>query len=767
MATKTGTTNGKFNVVGTRPIRHDGPDKVTGKAKYGADINMAGLLHGKILRSPHAHARILSIDTTKAAALPEVKAIVTSADFPITTETAIDFGETQGNARLLAENALAVDKVYYKGHAIAAVAATNPHIAEIALDLIKVDYEVLPAVLDVRHAMEDNAPLLHDRLTTRSKAERFSTGKDSGIQSNIASHLQFERGDVTKAFLDSDVIVEREFTTESVHQGYIEPHPSTVYWASDGQITVWTSTQGPFSIRAQTAAILNVPESKVKVIPMEIGGGFGGKIQAYLEPVCAILSKKTGRPVKIVMTRKEVFEGSGPAAATYMWAKIGSTSSGILTGAQLYLAFAAGAFPGSPVGAAANTALAPYKIDNLLVDGFDVVCNRPKVAAYRAPGSPQGAFAVEQVIDELAEKVGMDPIAFRLKNAPKEADRQPSGVSFPRIGCIEVETAMSQHPHYKTPLNGQYRGRGISMGYWGNAGMQSSVTINVNSDGTVTLISGSVDIGGSRAAIAMQAAEVLGIKAEEVYPSVGDTDSVGWTGVTGGSRTAFSTGIAAVTAAENIKRQMTERIAFIWEVNPEEVSFSNGMFTSERNPKDQVSFKQLAGQLAATGGLLTASAISNPKQIGPCFAGNIVDVEVDPETGKVTILRFTAFQDVGQAAHPSYVEGQMQGGTVQGIGWALNEEYYYSADGSMANPTFLDYRMPTSLDVPMIDTVLIEVPNPGHPFGLRGVGEVSIVPPMGAVANAISKATGNRLYALPMTPAAVLKALNGGGESEV
>ena len=749
----------QFKVVGTRPIRHDGVDKVTGRAQYGADTQMAGLLHGKILRSPHAHARIRSIDTSKAEALPGVKAVATAQDFPIVEDQVIDLAETMDNARMLADNALAHDKVLYKGHAVAAVAATDPHIAEEALHLIEVDYEVLPTVLTLHDALKEDAPLLHEQMTIMAVAKRFSRGEDTGVKSNIASHIQFKLGDLEQGFKEADVIVERELSTQTVHQGYIEPHASTGFWAPDGHVTIWTSTQGHFGIRAQTAAITGVPESMVKVIPMEIGGGFGGKLTTYLDPVVAILSRKSGRPVKIVMTRKEVFEGTGPTSATFMRAKIGADKDGHITAAQLYLAYEAGAFPGSPVGAGASTSLAPYKIDNLLVDGYDVVCNKQKVAAYRAPGSPEAAFAVETVIDELAEKLGMDPLEFRLKNVAQEGDRQPNGVLNPRIGCKELEEVMKAHPHYEALLEGPNRGRGVAVGQWFNAGGVSSATIHVNSNGTINLITGSVDIGGTRAAVAMQAAEVLGLKAEEVAPTVVDTDAVGWTAPTGGSRIALATGLAAITAAEEVKRQMSARAALLWEVQPEDVEFKDGVFFCAKNPADRMSFKELAGKLMRTGGPITCSVSSNAKQVGPAYAGNIVDVEVDPETGKVTILRYTAFQDAGKAAHPSYVEGQMQGGSVQGIGWALNEEYFYSEDGTMANSSFLDYRMPTSLDLPMIDAVIVEVPNPGHPFGLRGVGEVSIVPPMAAIANAIHNAIDVRMSKLPMSPGAILEAL--------
>ena len=749
-----------YKVVGTRPIRHDGLDKVTGRARYGADISMPGLVHGKILRSPHAHARIRSIDTSKAEALPGVLAVATAKDFPIVEDQVIDLAETQGNVRMIAENVLAHDKALYKGHAVAAVAAVNSHIAEEALDLIEVDYEVLPAVLTVREAMKEDAPLLHENMTTRFRVERFGRGEDTGNNSNIAAHLQFKQGDVEQGFKEADVVVEREFTTQTVHQGYIEPHASTVVWSSDGHITIWTSTQGTFSVRASTAAILGVPESMVKVVPMEIGGGFGAKIITYLDPVAAILSRKSGRPVKIVMTRQEVFEGTGPTSATYMRCKIGATNDGRITAAQLYLAYEAGAFPGSPIGGGALTGLGPYNMPNLVVDGYDVVCNKQKVQAYRAPGQPQAAFAVEPVIDELAETLGMAPLEFRLKNAVQEGDRMPNGIPHPRIGCREVLEAMIAHPHYSTPLEGANRGRGIAIGHRFNSGQASSATIHVNSDGTINLLTGSVDIGGTRTAVAMQAAEVLGLRAEDVAPTVVDTDSVGYTGATGGSRTAYDTGLAAIACAEDVKKQMMERAALLWEVQPEDVEFSDGVFICAKT-EDRLSFKELAARLMSTGGPVTCSMSTNSTGVGSTFGGNIIDVEVDPETGKVEILRCSAFIDAGRSVHPDYVEGQVQGATVQGIGWALNEEYFYNRDGTMLNSSFLDYRMPTSLDVPMIDTVVVEVPNPRHPFGLRGVGEVPIIPPLAAIANAISQATGVRMNDLPITPGAITEAIEG------
>ena len=749
----------KYQVVGTRPIRHDGLEKVTGAAKYGADIQLAEMLHGKVLRSPYAHAYVRSIDTSKAEALPGVFAVTTSKDFPIIEDQVIDYGEASGSARQMAEHVMANDKVLYKGHAVAAVAAANQHIAEQAIHLIKVDYEVLPTVLTLHDALKKDAPVLHDNLTTMFRVERFSRGEDTGVKGNVAGHIQHKLGDIEKGFAEADVVVEREFETQTVHQGYIEPHAATAVWAPDGRVTIWTCTQGSFAIRSAVAAITGVPESTVKVIPTEIGGGFGAKLTPYLEPVAAVLSRKTGHPVKMVMDRKEVFEGTGPTSATYMRCKIGADKNGKITAAELYMAYEAGAYPGSPVGGGAMAATGPYNIENLVVNGYDIVCNKQKVQAYRAPGQPQGCFAVEPVIDELAELLGMDPMEFRLKNVATEGDRMPTGVPLARIGIREMEEAMKAHPHHSAPLDGPNQGRGIAVGFRMQGGQASSATINVNNNGTINLITGSVDIGGTRTAVAMQAAEVLGIRAEDVSPSVVDTDAIGYTASTGGSRIAFDTGLAAIATAEEVKRQMSARAALIWEVQEEDVEFENGTFVCTKNPADRLTFKELAGRLMGTGGPITCSAASNAGGVGPIIAGNIVDVEVDPETGKVEILRCTAFVDAGTAVHPSYVEGQMQGGTVQGIGWALNEEYFYTEDGTMANSSFLDYRMPTSLDLPMIDTVITEVPNPRHPYGLRGVGEAPIIPPIAALANAIYHAVGVRLTKLPMSPGSILEAL--------
>ena len=733
----------KYAVIGTRPLRPDGADKVTGRALYGGDFEMSGLIYGKILRSPHAHARIKSINYDKAMALEGVLEVVTADDLPGNPDGNISISYKRGNI-------LAKDKVLYVGHAVAAVAAKDQHIAEEALELIDVEYEVLSASLNVEQAMDKNAEIIHENTFMKEFGEMTT------INNNIDEHFQHKVGNIDKGFEDADLVVEGKYSTVMVHQGYIEPHAATALWKSDGTLTVWNSTQGSFPDRDELSTILDIPISRIKVVPLEIGGGFGGKIPIYQEPVAALLSKKTGNPVKIIMTRKEVFESTGPTPGGYTKVKIGVKHDGKITAMKAELAFEAGGYPGSPVGMGSLCVFAAYKCDNQLVDGYDVIVNKPKTAAYRAPGSPNAAFATEQAMDEIAQKLDIDPIDLRLMNAVSEGDRRVDGPKFPVVG---LET-MKNSPQYRSKLDGPNKGRGIAVGYWFNVGLQSSCSINVNTDGSVNLIEGSTDIGGSRASIAMQAAETLEIPYESVNPSVVDTGTVGYTAVTGGSRTTFSTGYAAHLAAQDVKEQMIKRASEIWGVQHKSVTYSKGQFSSSADPALTMSFKELASQLEKTGGSIAGKGSINPKKVGGSFAGSICDLEIDPETGKSTILDFTAVQDAGKAIHPSYVEGQMQGGSVQGIGWALNEEYFYDKDGTMNNSSLLDYRMPTSLDLPEINAIIVEVPDPMHPYGVRGVGEANIVPPTAAVANAMNRASGERFYNLPMNPSAVVSKLN-------
>jgi CO/xanthine dehydrogenase Mo-binding subunit len=745
----------QFRYIGTRSIRPDGYDKVTGRANYGADHFEAGMLHGCILRSPHAHARILEIDLAPALAMPGVHAAVCAADLPEPAAGREAAGEDAEDFRDMSHNILARGKVLYHGHAVAAVAATSEALARQALAAIRVEYEPLPFVTDVAAAMEPDAPMLHE--------DQFTEGLDEAPDkpSNIAQRIELARGDLEKGFAEAELVVERTYRTPTAHQAYIEPHACVVNAGSDGKVDIWCSSQGQFMVRTYTARVLGIDVADIRVTPAEIGGGFGGKTTIYLEPVAALLSRRSGRPVKMVMTREEVFRATGPAAAAIVRTRIGVTRDGRFTAMEADVIMDAGAFKGSPAHLGAQCMFAPYNCPNQRAVAYDVVTNTAKTAAYRAPGAPQAQLAAECVINEIADELNIDPIELRLRNAVVEGDRGFHGPRFRAIGFREVLEAARAHPNYQLPVPAG-QGRGVAAGFWFNVGLQSSATINVHESGRLTVITGNPDIGGSRASMALMAAETLGVPVEDVKPIIGDTDSVGFNDLTGGSRTTFASGMAVVQAAENLIGTLRERAAAIWEVEADAVEWRAGAAQPPPGADAKpLTLAELAGLADRTGGPLTASASLTAKGAGPAFSVNFCDVDVDVETGKVDLLRFTAVQDAGRAIHPGYVEGQMEGGAVQGIGWALNEEYLYDDQGVLENPGFLDYRVPVASDLPMIDTVIIEVPNPGHPYGVRGVGEAPICAPMAAVTTAVNHAIDRRLTELPLSPPRVLAAIDG------
>jgi CO/xanthine dehydrogenase Mo-binding subunit len=738
----------KYKVVGTRPNRPDGVDKVTGRARFGADAVAPGMLIGSVLRSPHAHAKIKSIDASKALKLAGVKAVITSADLP---------DKTDGDAGLydILVNVMAREKALYEGHAVAAVAATSASIAKAALKLIKIDYEILPHVTDVDEAMKPNAPLLYPKMIT--------DGVDPKPKkpSNVARRYEFGHGDVEAGFKKADIIIERSFKTEATHQGYIEPHACLANVGPDGQGELWVCTQGHFMVRDTCARLLGMDFSKLRVTASEIGGGFGGKTTVFIEPIALALSRKANRPVKVVMSRDEVFKATGPTSSSSIDVKIGATKDGRIVAGDATLRYQGGAFAGSPVEFGAMTAFAQYDLENVRAIGFDVVCNRPKQAAYRAPGAPMANFAVESVIEELAHKVRMEPIDFRIKNAAREGTKSSYGPVYGPIGLLPTLQKAREHPHFKAPL-GKNQGRGMACGFWFNFGGQSCVSMNIGVDGTVSVTVGSPDIGGSRASMGLMTAEELGIPYEKVRTVIADTGTLGYNDVTDGSRTTFATGMACIMAARDAIKKLCARAAQIWGIPEDAVTWENGHAKpagANAGNHPPMSLKEIAAQAPSTGGPIAGHHEYSADGAGVSFATHICDSEVDPETGFTKILRYTVLQDAGKAVHPSYVEGQFQGGAVQGIGWALNEEYIYGKDGRLQNAGFLDYRIPVCSDLPMIDTVILEIPNPGHPYGVRGVGETSIVPPLAAVANSVSAAVGVRMTETPISPPKLLAAL--------
>ncbi|NNE52612.1 MAG: xanthine dehydrogenase family protein molybdopterin-binding subunit [Sulfitobacter sp.] len=739
----------KLKSVGTRPLRPDGVDKVTGRARYGADYNMPGQLVARVLRSPHAHARIVRIDTARAEGLKGVKAVITAADLP---------DLTNGNAALFAilDNCMARTKALYDGHAVAAVAAIDAKVARAALKLIEVEYEILPHVVDVDAAARPDAPVIDEGIFTSGVEPK----PDS--PSNVAARSEFGHGDVEAGFAKAEVIVERSYKTEQTHQGYIEPHACVANCNADGTADLWVCTQGHFVYRQNCADLLGLEVSKLRVTSSEIGGGFGGKTHVWAEPVALALSRKAGRPVKLVMSREEVFRASGPTSATSIDVKIGATRDGRITAATSTLRYTSGPYPDTWAEIGAMTSFACYDLENVKTVGFEVVVNRPKVAAYRAPSAPMAAFAVESAIDELAQEIGMDAVELRIKNAAQEGTRASYGPVYGPIGIGPTLDAARVHPHMSAPL-GKNQGRGMACGFWFNFGGETCTDLNISADGTVTLAVGTVDVGGSRASLSLIAAEEMGIPYDDIKAVVADTATLGYNDMTDGSRGTFSSSMATISAARNAITVMRERAALMWDIPVEDVYWEEGQAKaagSKYGNLSPLSVKDIAAEAGNTGGPIAGHSELVADGAGVSFATHICDVEVDPETGATSIVRYTVIQDAGKAVHPSYVEGQYQGGAAQGIGWALNEEYIYGEDGRLQNPGFLDYRIPVCSDLPMIDTQILEIPNPNHPYGVRGVGETSIVPPLAAVANAVSNAAGVRLSHVPISPPRILAALH-------
>ena len=667
----------ELKVVGTRPVRPDGVDKVTGRATFGADMVHARHAVGQGEALPHAHARIMTIDTSKAAKLPGVKAVVTAEDFPHIASEEAFVGEGPMNFRDLSRNCMARDKALYEGHAVAAVAAIIQSVADSGAGPDRREYEVLPHVIDVEAAMAPDAPILHDDLFTANVEPKPTK------PSNIAKRVYFHKGDIEAGFRDADVVVEGRYTTAPVHQAYIEPHACVVPVAADGQ------AQSTAPARASSWCAPTAPScwawdmSNIRACRWKSAAGSAARRWCIWSRWRSRWRKKSGRPVKMQMTREEVFRASGPTSGAVIDVKIGAKKDGTIVAAKEVLKYQAGAFPGSPVSRAACAASRCMTCRTWRSPATTWCSNRPKVAAYRAPGAPMSSFAVESAMDDLARKLGMDPIALREKNGARERHQDPLRADAPGHRVPADAGGGEASAHWKTPLKpGQ--GRGIACGFWFNIGGESSGAVHIDEDGTGSVVSGSPDIGGSRASMAMMVAEVLGIPVDKVRTIVGDTASIGFTHVTGGSRVTFATGMAVTQAAEQVVEQLKQRAAKIWDIPPEAVDWRDGSaYPAGTNAGafEPLSLAEIALKAARTGGPITSEVSVNAQGAGPGFGVHICDVEVDRETGQVTILRYTAVQDVGKAIHPSYVEGQIQGGAVQGIGWALNEEYIYDKNG--------------------------------------------------------------------------------------
>ena len=753
MASKQSET---LKVVGKRLPRVDGPARVTGGALYAADLNLPGMAHARTLRSPHAHARVRGIDTSRALALKGVLAVVTAADFPeLPIGASIPMGETGYDMWMVAQINIARHKVHWVGQPVAAVAAVDPHVAEAALALIDVDYEPLPAVSDLAAAMAPEASVLHEHVITKGVEPRPRT------PSNICSRTVIARGNAAQAIVDAPAQAEVQVKVDTAHQGYLEPQAMVAEVDANGFATVWTSTQGQFTTELMIARMLDLPQSQLKVVPLEVGGAFGGKIAIHGEAVAVRLAQKCRRPVKLVLTREEVLQGgSGPAAGAQIDIAVVADDTGRLTAIKGTYRMDAGGLPGLSPSLLMQASAALYQCPNLELTGFDVVTNKPRTEAYRAPGGIQGAFAVEQAMDALCQRLEMDPLEFRKRNASVTGSTMPIGTPFPAIGLTTILDRVGAHACWTDPLpQGRHpRGRGLALGYWRGTSMTSAAHITIAGDGRPMVTMGAVDISGVRSTMAQVVAEEFGLSIDDVHVHTGDSKSVGYSDAAAGSRVARTSTAALVEASRDALDQLRTRAAEKLQCARDELDYAEGHFRVRQPQGTTISLAELM-QATLAEGAIVGRGVSSKLPLGVEIGAHVCDVKVDTDTGLVTVLRYTAFQDVGLALNPTAVEGQMAGSVVQGLGWALMEGFDYGPDGRLRNASLLDYRLPTALDVPPIECVIVETPVPNVPYGVRGVGEVPIVPPAAAIANAVARAIGVRVTHMPMTPERVLRAL--------
>src|SRR5262245_46051444 len=754
--------------VGLSIPRPDGPEKVTGRVQYVADIKPKGLLHAKLLRSPHAHARILKIDVSKARALPGVRAVLTAADIP----------ELKRKAPTRAHAVLAIDRAVFAGQPVAAVAADELAIAEEALDLIEVRYEVLPAAVDPLKSLKPGAPPVADAGTEADASEALAhsavaMAKAEETQTkavNVSQTASVKRGDVAKGFAESDVIVEKTYRVPMVHQGYLEPHAVLAEWDTMNQLTLWASTQGSFNTRAEVADVLGLDENRIKVIPVECGGGFGGKIRALCEPITALLARATKRPVRYVMTRREELEAGMPAPQVIIRLKTGAKRDGSLTALEAETVLESGAFSGTVLAVSSVFLGSLYKWPAFDIKGSEVLTHKPSVAAYRAPVAPQTIFAIDSQMEQLARALGVDSTEFRARHLSRPGDPMVNNQPWASNGAHEVLQKVAAHPLWKERAswkasggNGHgLRGTGVALGGWLGGLQPTSATVKLNTDGTLSVLTGQVDIAGTNIALAQIAASAYGVDIEKVKITTGDTDVAPMTGLSAGSKTVYTVGVAVMHAAQDARRQTLEIAATELEAAVQDLEIVDGRVTVRGVPDKAVTLASIGKK----GNLYMSKVppvigVGHPAftQQAPAFAAELARVEVDADTGEVTLHDFVIVQDVGKAINPLAVEGQMQGGAVQSLGIALTEILDFDEEGRLRNPSLLDYRKLTAADVPNLETIIVEVPSPAGPFGARGVGEPPIIPAPAAIANAVEDATGCRLTEAPLTPEKIALAI--------
>jgi len=740
-----------MRVVGKPLPRLDAPGKVTGTTVYAADFALPGMLVGKVLRSTEPHARIVRLDVSRAARLPGVRAVIGAADVP----------DVRYGGALKDETVFARGKVRYVGQPVAAVAATTPEAADGALAAIEVVYESVPAVLDLDAALAPGAPLVHEEW------EGYTVIPILHRDGNVCNRARIVVGDVERGFEEADRIFEHRFKTGMVHQGYTEPRAAVAQWDSSGTLTVWSNTQLPFEVQNTLAEILAMPPGKIRVVVPGIGGGFGGKLRVGVEHFAAFLARKAGRPVKLVTTSEEELTAAYPRQGTLVELKTGVTCDGRITAKTGRIWFDTGAFAGSGPGVASVATLVlagPYRIPNLHLEGFAVYTNKTNCGSFRAPSGPQANFAVESQMDIIADALGLDPLDFRLLNIVRDGDEGPTGQVLDAVGLEECLRKAAAAIGWKDRRPGPWRAKGLACGWWTTTGGSSGVYVKINPDGTVALNTGAAEIGtGALTGAAQVLAEELAVDLADISVVSADTFSTPFDFGAQGSRTAFAVGNACRAAVADLKQRIFALAGAQLGVQAEAcVLVDKHVVAGDR----RMSLADLARLSQQTGGGLIAQGtfIAPPtpfdtKRVdghvypafhSPSFHAHAVDLSVDPETGEIAIHRYVVAQDVGFAMNPTYIEGQIEGGVAQGLGQALSEEIVYEG-GRVLNPNLTDYKMPTALDMPRVETILVQHPSLAGPYGAKGVGEPPNVEPPAAVANAVAAATGLRVTTLPIT----------------
>jgi CO/xanthine dehydrogenase Mo-binding subunit len=758
-------------LVGTSLPRQDGPDKVTGRARYAGDQALPGMLYAHLVLSPYAHARILNINTSAALAVPGVVAVFTA-------ET---LGMAQADPLSRSQSPLAQQEVVWCGHPVAIVVGETEASAEDGAAAVEVDYDLLPVVIDPEAAIRPDSPLTRSRSEISAVAaggehatvpgERAEVEEEEHSP-NFSQTPPLRMGDIEVGLRAAEVLVECSYRTHPVHQSYMEPQSVTVAPSPSGHhLVIWPSTQGLFSVRSAVASALKMPERQIRVEPVPIGGGFGGK-ETLLEPLAAAVASRLRKPVRLIYTRQEDLLAGNPAPQTVITVKLGAKRDGTLTAIQVRMILDSGAYPNPLAGFSGFHFAAIYRCPNLDIRCDVVQTNKPGTGAYRAPAGPQAYFALESTVQELCQQLGMDPLQFRQFNALKEGDPSIMRGHWPRIGLLECLEQIQQHPLWTQREQARQQapaelkdwkiGIGVAAGGWPGGTEPAAALCRLEQDGTFTVVVGSVDLSGSDASLVLIAAEELSMPAEAVNVTHDNTDAMPYSGLSAGSKTTYTVGAAVLAAARDARNQVFSIAAEMLEAAAEDMELRNGKAMVKGVPEKHVTLQQIAANSMNFGAAyepVYGRGRSANRVSSPMFAAHLARVAIDPETGEVRVLDYLAAQDVGRAINPAEVEGQIHGGVVQGIGWALFERMIYDEQGQLLTSTLMDYALPQSQDVPTITPLLVEVPSELGPFGAKGVGEPPVVPVAAAIANAIRDAVGVRMTQLPMTPERVFASL--------